>query len=248
MSASEGWDDDRIHAYVDGELDGFTAARLEAACRQDALLNARVEKQRQLRAQLQASFDPVLVEPLPARLLDAAKIAPKATVTPLHRRLPRTQVQPVWLGALAASLVLGLSIGWFAPRSSGLPVAATSAGLVATGDLDTALSQSLSGQAPGGSGVQVVLSFQASDGTYCRSFSLDRGPDGLACRAGEQWRIEILAPAPPRSDQDYRQAGSALSPAVLGAIGQRQAGDALEVEEEQRARDADWRAPGKAGE
>jgi hypothetical protein len=245
MSASEHWDDERIHTYVDGELDAFTAARLEAACRLDAVLNARVERQRQLRARLSASFDPVLEEPVPARLRDAAMTAPRATVTPLHQTSPRKRVQPLWLGALAASLVLGLSIGWYAPRQSSLPMAATSAGLVATGDLDAALSQSLSGEAPGAAGVQLVLSFRTTDGTYCRSFSLARGPDGLACRAGDQWRIEMVAAAPPRNGQDYLQAGSSLAPTILAAIGQMQSGDVLDLGQEQQARAADWPAPGK---
>jgi hypothetical protein len=248
MSASEQWDDGRIHAYVDGELDAFTAARLEGACRVDAALNARVKRHRQLRAQLQASFAPVLDEPLPTRLLEAASLPPTATVTPIGSARPRAVGQPLWFGSLAASLVIGLSIGWFAPRDSGLPVATTGAGLVATEYLDAALSQALSSEQRPGSGVQLVLSFQDTDGAYCRSFSLASGSDGLACRSGEHWRIEILAPAPSRSDQDYRQAGSTLSPAVLAAIGQRQSGDALDVEQEEQARGARWRASAKAPE
>jgi hypothetical protein len=246
MSAPEHWDDGPIHAYVDGELDAFTAARLEAACRQDAALNSRVERQRQLRSQLGTIFNPVLDEPLSARLLEAASTAPTATVTPIGNARPRAVVRPLWIGALAASLVIGLSIGWIAPRDSGLPFATTGTGLVATGYLDAALSQALSSEQRPGSAVQLVLSFQASDGTYCRSFSLASGSDGMACRAGEQWRIEILAPAPSRSDQDYRQAGSALSAAVLAAIGQRQSGDVLDAEEEQQARGGGWQASGKA--
>ncbi|MEO6081399.1 MAG: hypothetical protein ABIQ86_16760 [Steroidobacteraceae bacterium] len=244
------WDDARIHAYVDGELDTFTAARLEAACRQDAMLNARVERQRRLRTTLAASFDPVLDEPVPARLLQAVKTAPATSVvTPIRAVRPRRAPgPPVWLGALAASLVIGLAVGWFAPRSAGLPIAAGSGGLIATGYLDTALSQALSTDARRGASVQVALSFRSSDGAWCRSFSLAAGADGLACRTATGWRVEVLGQPPaPQAGGDYRQAGSSLSGAVLTAISERQAGDTLTLEQERQLREAGWRdAPGAA--
>jgi hypothetical protein len=245
MNATDEWDDARIHAFVDGELDAFTAARLEAACRQDAVLNARVERQRQLRRQLAAGFQSVLDEPVPARLLEAVKSFPASNVTPIHaaRPRPRVRVQPLWLGALAASLMIGLAIGWFAPRETGLPIAAGSDGLMATGHLDAALSQSLSTDGRSASDVQVPLSFRASDGAYCRSFRLASGVDGLACRAADSWRIEVIGQASPQPGQDYRQAGSAFSGAVLAAIGERQSGDTLDLEQEQQARSAGWRGP-----
>jgi hypothetical protein len=247
MNTADGWDDDRIHAYVDGELDAFTAARLEAASAQDATLKARIERQRRLRRQLTASFEPVLDEPIPARLLEAVKNSP-ANVTPLHATRPRPRIQPLWLGALAASLVIGLAIGWLAPRESGLPIAVGRDGLVATGYLDAALSQSLSSDGRTAKGVQVPLSFRASNGAYCRGFSLANGTDGLACRTTEGWHIEAMGQAAAGPAQDYRQAGSALSPAVLAAIGERQAGDTLDVEQEQQVRAAGWRAAGKPGD
>jgi hypothetical protein len=247
MSTPDEWDD-RIHAYVDGELDAFTAARLEAACRQDATLNARVEKQRRLQQQLRAGLDPVLDEPVPARLLEAVMKFPTANgATPINVARPRARVQPLWFGALAASLVIGVAIGWLAPRESGLPIAAGSNGLVATGYLDAALSQSLSSDGRSTAGVQVPLSFQASDGAYCRSFSLTSGTDGLACRAADRWHIEVMGQARPQAGQDYRQAGSALSAAVLAVIGARQSGDTLDLEQEKQARGTGWQASDQAG-
>ncbi len=248
MNAPDDWSDDRIHAYVDGELDAFTAARLEAACRQDAALVARVERQRRLRMQLKAGFDAVVDEPVPAQLLEAARRPPAASVTPIRAARPPARVQPLWLGALAASLVLGLAIGWFAPRDTGLPVAAGSNGLVAVSYLDTALTQALSSDELSTSGVRIALSFRTSDGRYCRSFTLESGADGLACRTGEHWHIEVLGPAPIRTGQAYRQAGSALSGAVLAAIGEKQAGDTLDVEQERQARSAAWQDPGKTAD
>jgi hypothetical protein len=247
VNTADEWDDGRIHAYVDGELDAFTAARLEAASAQDATLKARIERQRRLRSQLKADFEPVLDEQIPARLLEAVRNSP-ANVTPIHAARPRPRIQPLWLGALAASLVIGLTIGWLAPRDSGLPIAVGSDGLVATGYLDAALSQALSSDGRTTSGVQVPLSFQASDGAYCRGFSLATGTDGLACRTTGRWHIQAMGQAAAGTAQDYRQAGSALSPAVLAVIGDRQSGDTLDVEQEKQVRAAGWQAPGRAGD
>lgn len=245
MNAPHGsWDDAQIHAFIDGELDAAVAAQLAAACRQDAILNARVERQRRLRSALQARFDPVLDEPVPQRLLEAAKGVSAANVAPIGAARPRRWVaQPLWLGALAASLVIGLAVGWFAPRDSGLPVRADSNGPIATGYLAAALSQALSTDGRNEDGVQVALSFRAGDGAWCRSFSLASGIDGLACRTGKGWRVEVTgwSPAPP--GQEYRQATTPLSPAVLVAIQEKQAGDTLDVEQERQARDAGWRTP-----
>jgi hypothetical protein len=250
MNAPNGiWDDAQIHAYIDGELDTFTAARLEAACRQDAILHARVERHRRLRLKLQAHFDPVLDEPVPSRLLDAVKAAPAATVTPISAARPRrAPVQPLWLGALAASLVVGLLVGWFAPRDSGMPIAANSDGMVATGYLDKALSQTLSTGGRSPAGVAVVLSFRAGDGRVCRSFSLASGADGLACRTSTGWRIEALGQSrrAPQPNEAFRQAGSPLSGAVLAAVEELQAGESLDPEQERQLRDAGWQVGDKA--
>ncbi|WP_291194732.1 NepR family anti-sigma factor [Frateuria sp.] len=61
-------DDDTLQAYVDGELDASTAARVDAALAQDDALARRVRQAREVRAQLRAAFDPVLEEPVPDRL------------------------------------------------------------------------------------------------------------------------------------------------------------------------------------
>lgn len=244
MNAADEWDDSRIHAYVDGELDAFTTARLEAACRRDVTLNARVERQRQLRATLRASFETVLDEPVPARLLEAARKKPApGVVTPIAAARPRKAAPPLWLGAVAASLVIGVAVGWLLPRSAGLPVADSDSGLVATGYLDAALSQALSSDQPDPAGVRVALSFTTGDGAHCRSFALPTGADGLACRRDQHWHVEVLGQgAAPQPGTAYRQAGSALSGPVLAAISEKQAGDTLTVEQEQQLRDAGWAA------
>jgi hypothetical protein len=68
-----------LMAYADGELDGAEhaadRARIEAAMRADPDVARRIESHRALRRQLGATFDPVLDEPVPDRLIAAVRRA-----------------------------------------------------------------------------------------------------------------------------------------------------------------------------
>jgi hypothetical protein len=68
-----------LMAYADGELDGAEhaadRARIEAAMRADPDVAQRIESHRALRQQLSATFDRVLDEPVPDRLIAAVRRA-----------------------------------------------------------------------------------------------------------------------------------------------------------------------------
>jgi anti-sigma factor RsiW len=93
-----------VHAFVDGQLAPDRAERVAAAVASNPELAARVADMRQRNALLREALDPVLAEPIPARLLEAAEAPPRKA--PAIRRLG-----PAF--ALAATLVLGLASGWF---------------------------------------------------------------------------------------------------------------------------------------
>lgn len=99
--------DEDLHAFVDGVLPAARRAAVEAwlaATPDDA---ARVAAYRQQKEGLSALFDPVLGEPVPARL------APDAV------RGGRRRVG-VWLGRAAAAVLLagaGFGGGWFASEA-----------------------------------------------------------------------------------------------------------------------------------
>jgi hypothetical protein len=65
---------------------------------------------------------------------------------------------------------------------------------------------------------------------------------GLACRAAGQWRIPVLTETTPEATGGYRQAGSALPPAVLDAIDERIAGKPLDAAGEEAARSRGWQS------
>jgi len=246
------WDDAQIHAYVDGELDSQSAARLEADSGADAALAARIAGQRELRLRLQSAFDPVLDEPVPQPLRDAAAGgAQQAQVIALDvARRARAPVRPAWSprewGAIAATLALGTLLGAMLFRTpSGLPLETVQGQLLARGELDTALSTQASGPAPAGAATRIGLSFRAGDGAWCRTFSLGNGSGGLACRRQQRWAVQLLedsGASEATTAGGFRQAGSSLSPALLGAIGALGADDALTPEQEQEQLRTGWKA------
>lgn len=246
MNTFRSWSDDEVNAFVDGELDTETAARFAAQVRQDLALAKRVARQRGLRSRLGAAFNPVLAEPVPERLLQAMQ-GESSAATPIgkaRRAGQRTTPGPVWWSAAAASVLLAVLLGTRLPRGDDASLVADESGLLAGGVLASALGERISAEGSAAEGVLISLSFRAGDGRYCRTFSLDTGVDGLACRDPQGWRIEATGRSPAArtgTDDEYRQASSQLSPAVLAAISRWQAGDALTREQERAVRDNGWR-------
>lgn len=236
--------DEMLYAFLDGELDSAARTRVAAAIAADPALAQRVTQQRALRQLLQAQFDPVLQEPVPARL-EALLVAPAAAAVDLTRararRTART-ARPAWQtwGAQAAALALGVLLGALLFTRGGTPLYVEQGGqLLARGALQTALSERLGVDAPA-DGVAIGLSLRTGEGEICRSFQLAAGQAGLACRSDNNWRIDMLTRATGSNDE-YRQAGSALPDNLRLTIEARASSEPLTAEEEAIARQAGWR-------
>ena len=247
--------DESLMAFVDGELDAAQRADVERALAGDAVLQARVTEMQAQRRRVAAAFANVLDEPMPERLaslLADPPGAPHSTVVSLGAaraaRAERAQrrAMPSWAqwGGMAASVLLGVLLGLqFASRSGHNDDGALGmrdGRLVAGGPIEQALATQLAGANTSGSPVAVQLSFVDRAGAYCRTFST-ASVAGLACRRDGQWAVQALAAAEGTADGAMRQASSSLPRAVLDAVDQRIAGDALDAERERQARDHSWR-------
>ena len=249
MSSESSWDNGQIHAHVDGVLDAETSARLEADSRNDAALAARIAQQRELSARLRAEYDSVLEEPIPQRFRDALTGPESDTVITPIGAARKAGPRPSWSlrewGALAAALTFGALLGPFVFRdSTGLPIASEGGRLVAAEYLDAALSTQITGTATQGTLARIDLSFRAAGGEYCRTFTLRSEAGGLACRRDGRWSVELLDTAAARTPDvgEFRQASSALSPAMLGAMTTLGAGETLTPDEERQRIGAGWDA------
>jgi hypothetical protein len=241
------YSDETLMAYADGELEPAERAAIEQAMQADPAVAEAVARHRALRQDIAAAFSGILDEPVPARLqpppaapvapvvsLDAARAARATVQAPAPAR--RRWSWPEW-GALAAMLMVGVLVGKVVPLGGQPAIAGNGGQLVAQGELASALDRQVGGRDAGA--VRVGVSFAARDGEYCRGFVMGASA-GLACRAGGQWRIPVMAETGAEAQGGYRQAGSALPPAVLDAIDARIAGKPLDAAGETAARARGW--------
>jgi hypothetical protein len=221
--------DERLMAYVDGELPVHDRAAFELEMARDPQLAAEVAQHQRLAGRIGAAFAPVAEEPVPPHLLALASAANDPGVR-------RNWGLPQW-GAMAACLALGVLVGRAVLPQQG-PLAAEGGRLVVRGDLDRALTAQLASQ-PGE--VRVGLTFRDSRGRMCRTFA--SGEDrlaGLACREDDRWIAEAASAWSPAASE-YRTASVETPPAVLAAVDGLIAGEPLDAAAERAARDRGWR-------
>jgi anti-sigma factor RsiW len=191
----------------------------------DPAAREKVRRYRRTAELARAAFDPVLDEPVPERLLAAARRA-----TPLSNVVafrPRRHA-PLWSLPLAASIALaiGLSAGWW-----------LGAGPTAGVDLvSTTLERSASGETvrAGGLAVTAASVFPGADGRWCRDFTQQQGDArsaGFACRRGEgRWTIEALLPA--EEAGSYAPAAEEEPSALDALVEAARTGPALSADQE----------------
>jgi hypothetical protein len=222
-----------IAAFVDGELDDLTARRIAREAESDAALAAEIARHRALKAQLTTHYAPVAEEAVPDRLR-ALLIDPTLDTSLADRRAAkRSRFAPVHWGAIAASLVLGLTLG-LRPWTPVADVAQGRDALVASGGLAAALDTQLASNQPAGSAIRIGLSFRDRQGRYCRSFAA-RDLSGIGCQDAGRWTLERTMGG--QADSDYRQASSDALAADAAAM---MAGDPFDAAAERVARDKGW--------
>jgi hypothetical protein len=248
-------DNDTLQAFVDGELDAATAARIDAALANDEVLARRVRQARDVRTQLRGLFDPVLDEPVPERLsallqppTAATRVAASPLTTPAAsrhetgargRRASRRWLLP---GAALAASIAALTIGLWWHAGTDL-VRMRDGHQFAAGALSHALDRTLASAPNPAAPITIGLTFRSVDGHICRTF-VERSAQalaGLACHEASGWSLPVLAKATGPGAGELRQAGSELPPEVQVAVDARIYGDAFDAQQERAARDRGWR-------
>lgn len=218
--------EERLIAYVDGELSAADRAAFEAELAADPSLAAQLEQQRRLRERIAAAYAPVLDEPAPERLVAAALAAND-----------RGGFRPMHWAAMAASLVAGVLVGFAAPHDRG-GLAVRDGVVTARADLAEALDERLASES---GPIRVGLSFRDPQGAYCRTFQSE--PDrvaGLACRDDGRWVARTTTAWVAADAPEYRTAGAEIPPAVLAAVDELIAGEPLDPAGERAARARNW--------
>lgn len=140
------------------------------------------------------------------------------------------------LFAMLACALLGAAVTWAALTYGAGDFRFSLHGLVARGALDNALSRQLTGDIVVTDAPRVGLTFADASGMVCRTF-VTTDNEGLACRDGRAWRIDVAARVF-RSDS-FRRAGT--NPVVLDAVEARVTGGMFDPDREKAARDRNWR-------
>jgi anti-sigma-K factor RskA len=251
--------DEMLMAYADGELDATAREAVESAMREDPQIVERVARHSALRRRVREAYSAVLSEDVPERLLRAAQGAAateRKVVNLQDARAAREHSAPYtrplrrqWrtAGAMAASVIVGVGVGFFIWGRTVPPFARGADGaLVARGQLAQALSNQLATEQSRASSVQIGLSFLAKSGDYCRTFALsgEQSPSGLACRHGEEWQVRAVTQG---SDgvagaSEYRTAGSTMPAMIREFVEAQVAGEPLDQAGERAARQRDWKA------
>lgn len=231
--------DAELIAYADGSLDDDRRAAVEAAIAGDPALAAQLAEHQALRRRVGGAFAGVLEEPVPDRL--RAMLEERAeVVAPDFRSRPKPHLAPAarWV-ALAASLVIGVAVGYGLAGQGGM-LRPGEDGLQASGGLARALDQQLSSDV--GGPIKVGLTFATASGEVCRTFEIARERlAGLACRNQAGWRAPVTASIEASAASEYRTASSGAPMAVLMAVDSRIKGDVFTLDQERAARARGWR-------
>ena len=246
MTHDPRYDDETLMRRVDGELPAEAAAAIDAAAVSDPVLAGRLEALRRLRTLAREAL-PIAPDPRDdalARMIAAGGRARPSTGGSLIDRLraafaPRHA--PLWAGLAAACFVAGLSIGWLGGGVADRGFSVGSGGAIADAGLIRVLDTRLTSDGADAQGRAVGLTFRDTDGRWCRTFqSGETGVAGLACREGDDWTMQALAPFQ-ASAGELRTAAADIPAPVLAAVDAALAGDTLDAAAEARARDAGWR-------
>ena len=99
--------DEQLSAYIDGELSAEARLQVEDAAREHPELARRLEHERAVADALSTALDPVMDEPIPARLL--------------HAVAPRPWSWGARIAAGLACAAIGAALGWEAAKQIELP-------------------------------------------------------------------------------------------------------------------------------
>ena len=235
-------EEEKFFAWLDGELPADEAARVETEVAADPRLSQLAEDHRKMAAGLRGAFAKVEAQPVPERLAgivsqERGKVVDLAEARErrLHRKPPSLWVQ---MGALAATLVVGIITGNLLTGGVPSPIGAEGGRLVASAELEDALYARLASM-PADSGPRIGLTFRDKTGTICRTFK-EQATSGLACREGGDWRIRNLYQPPEGQTPDYRMA-SGQDPQLMEAVEASIDGEPFDAEQERSAMEQGWR-------
>lgn len=239
--------DDDLSAYLDGELSAERRSAVESALGDRPDLRRRLDDLERLNRLLRPALDEITDAPMPDGVLDLLKgdgpagAASGGTVLPFRRWPSFMKAHGIPM-AMAASLALvaGVVIG------SGQQQAGSDLFLAAREDVLRALSTAPSAEdvvLDSGGTMQVIASFRAADGGYCREFAVHdpaRTVEAIACNGDGSWQVKVAEFLPAGAAGEGYAPASGGGSALQAFADEAAAGDALDRDEEMKLIAAGW--------
>jgi hypothetical protein len=243
-----------LMAFVDGELSEDEARMVAAEVAQNPELRHYVEEQKALKSTLSEALAPILTEPVPPALERAVRETPVVRRKPFRESSIAVRLRRMWesqspamrlswapVGAMAAGIALGVLLaGSFG--STGMRD--RNGALFAEGSLARVLTDRLAADESGSEPSRVGVSFFSKDGNFCRSFITGGARNrlsGIACREGNDWRIEAIAAAEGQGSGTFSTAGADMPASIRSVLNEMIAGEPLDADAERAAKNQGWR-------
>lgn len=239
--------DEKLSAYIDGELSPGEVADLNKALQTDSTLAARLERLKRPDALIAAAYSEINDEPMPDGVMDLLRGT--NSVESADENVFQFTPKPVgkspapWITPLAASVALAIGVG------VGMQIASDHtrdngqfavAGVIdPSNPLYAALESTPSGvttETETGA-LTPVLTFRSVDERYCREFSINKDNQlshAVACRTDAGWetRFAVFGSAAVRNNDQYSTASSSDDDNFETFVSTMMANDALSQNEE----------------
>ena len=235
-------DDILLCQYLDNELADDTRAAVEQRLAREPKLRARLQTFQSLDSNLKDSLLDADAGEVPGQV---EALLRSDNIVPLQR--PPSRLVPLGLAAAAlAAVSFTAGLQFYSPPPAGF----AGADALSSGALSRIMEQSPSTvetwYALGDEArVRPVLTFPASEESYCREYQLQSRQSswrGVACRRLGTWVTELLVPASLGDDGDYFIPASAGSQRALDRFVEAEAaGEAMGAEQEAGLIDRGWR-------
>ncbi|MBL4619987.1 MAG: hypothetical protein JKX88_07810 [Marinicaulis sp.] len=205
--------DEKLSAYLDGELSSDEMAKLRLALEKDPALSRRIKTLKQPDELIIAAYSDINTKPVPEPVMNLLQPESPTIQTsvagdnishfPFHHL---TKVAGQWTTPLAASLALaiGIGVGMQSAQHANTPIenAMLFAGVIdQTQPIHQVLESGRSAETVFLDDGQTasttpVLTFKSTSGDYCREFILvanNFNNRAVACRGNEGWTIQFAA-------------------------------------------------------
>ena len=239
--------DEKLSAYIDGELSPSEVNEINEALKADPAVAARLERLKQPGALIAAGYGEIDDEPMPDSVMDLLRDTgdtenPGEKVIQFAPR-PAAKSKASWAVPLAASVALAIGVG------VGMQIAADRTNrdgrLAYVGVIDqsspvfAALESTPSAtmvETPQGT-IMPVLTFKSANGEYCREYVVANdvaARRAVACRNEGQWVTQFAALAPQNSvtPNGYSTASAEIATQFDSLIESMMADEALDTEQE----------------